>query len=52
LEKAGRLQRVAMQSGPLPTRTGDFAKAVEWQRKATADPRLKGNDGALQRLRL
>jgi len=33
-------------------RTGDFATAVEWQRKATADPKQKGNDGALQRLRL
>ena len=33
-------------------RNGDYAKAVEWQRKALADPYLKGRDKALERLRL
>lgn len=34
-------------------RNGDYAKAVEWQRKALADdPYLKGRDQALERLRL
>jgi tetratricopeptide (TPR) repeat protein/predicted aspartyl protease len=34
-------------------RNGDYAKAVEWQRKALADdPYVKGKDKALERLRL
>jgi tetratricopeptide (TPR) repeat protein len=33
-------------------RSGDFAKAAEWQQKAATDPRLGRDDSALQRLRL
>ena len=35
-------------------RNGDFAKAVEWQRKAMTEPQLKGSDRAQaqERLRL
>jgi membrane associated rhomboid family serine protease/Tfp pilus assembly protein PilF len=33
-------------------RNGDFFKAVEWQRKAMADPKLQGSDKAQERLRL
>jgi len=33
-------------------RTGDFARAVEWQQKATADAKLKESSGARERLEL
>ena len=33
-------------------RSGDFAKAGEWQQKAAADPKQERDDSVLQRLRI